>query len=491
MKRTLFLPLLLMLQFLGVAQNYNPIIPDNVADPSIAKFGDTYYLYGTTDIDRGLEEMGPPVVWKSKDFVNWSFEGTILEEIDWNKPYLYTNDKGEKKYGFYRYWAPGRAVKIDNLYYLFPTIVSPDGTCPVYTLVSEAPDGPFRFQNGDGLFWGQQPEGMTLSQPLVPDIDVEPFIDDDGQNYVYWRQRQAAKVNRDFSKIEGEVITMPTKRTEYSEGPTLFKREGIYYYIYTQGGHQNYRNAYMMSKESPLKGFEAPGGNDVFISSSLENGVWGPGHGNVFYDADSDSYLFAYLEFGEGSTTRQVFVDKMEFNPDGTIQTIIPGFKGVGYLNNTPDNRLNLAMNARVTASSFQEEKTSTEKVETNQNNPMPNEGSVKVATRVFTYKPGNAVDGSNGTRWKASGDDRTPWFTLDFEEVKMIESCEMSFTFPALGHAWILEKSMDRRNWDVCGIQAEKIARSPHIVTGIGEARYLRVKIIKGDPGLWEIKVY
>ena len=55
-------------------QNFNPIIPDNIADPSISKFGDTYYLYGTSDIDRGLEEMGPPVVWKSKDFVNWSFE---------------------------------------------------------------------------------------------------------------------------------------------------------------------------------------------------------------------------------------------------------------------------------------------------------------------------------------------------------------------------------------------------------------------------------
>ena len=92
-------------------------------------------------------------------------------------------------------------MKIDNLYYLFPTIVSPDGTCPVYTLVSEAPDGPFRFQNGHGLFWGQQPEWMELSQPLVPDIDVEPFIDDDGQNYVYWQQRQAAKVNATSRKL--------------------------------------------------------------------------------------------------------------------------------------------------------------------------------------------------------------------------------------------------------------------------------------------------
>ncbi len=473
------------------AQNFNPIIPDNVADPSVSKFGDTYYLYGTTDIDKGLEQMGPPVVWKSKDFANWSFEGTLLPEIEWNKPYLYTNKNGEQKSGYFRYWAPGRAIEKVGLYYLFPTIVSPDGTCPVYTLVSESPEGPFRFQNGDGLFGGTTPKGKKVSTPLLPDIDGEPFTDDDGVNYMYWRRWKAARVNSDFSGIEGEITTIPTKRTAYSEGPTLFKRDGIYYYVYTQGGDQNYRNAYMMSKEGPLTGFKAPKGSDVFISSSLENGVWGPGHGNIFYDADSDTYIIVYLEFGEGSTTRQVFADKMEFNSDGTIQTIIPGFKGVGYLTNPADARVNLALNAKATASSYKKEKVSTEKVEIDQNDPKPNEGSVVVASRTFTYEPKNAVDGSNGTRWMASGDDKNPYLMLDFGEVKQLSQCEMAFTFPALGHAWILEKSLDGKIWTVCGMQSELIARSPHRVHNIGEAKFLRIKIIQGDAGIWEIKVY
>ncbi len=58
-------------------RNYNPLIPDNLADPSVSKFGDTYYLYGTTDLDYGLERAGTPVVWKSKDFVNWSLKVPI------------------------------------------------------------------------------------------------------------------------------------------------------------------------------------------------------------------------------------------------------------------------------------------------------------------------------------------------------------------------------------------------------------------------------
>ena len=89
-------------------RNYNPLIPDNLADPSVSKFGDIYYLYGTTDLDYGLGRAGTPVVWKSKDFVNWSFEGSHISGFDWSKGYDYTNDKGEKKKGYFRYWAPGK-----------------------------------------------------------------------------------------------------------------------------------------------------------------------------------------------------------------------------------------------------------------------------------------------------------------------------------------------------------------------------------------------
>ena len=77
---------------------------------------------------------------------------------------------------------------------------------------------------------------------------------------------------------------MQTARQGYSEGPLMFKRKGIYYYVYTLSGNQNYVNAYMMSRESPLSGFVKPEGNDIFLFSAPENQVWGPGHGNIFYD---------------------------------------------------------------------------------------------------------------------------------------------------------------------------------------------------------------
>ena len=49
--------------------NANPFIPGYFADPTIRKFGETWYLYATTDgTGNGY---GPAQVWVSKDFVNW------------------------------------------------------------------------------------------------------------------------------------------------------------------------------------------------------------------------------------------------------------------------------------------------------------------------------------------------------------------------------------------------------------------------------------
>lgn len=70
----------------------NPLIPDMVADASIQLIGDTFYCYATTDgYDQGLKTSGPPVVWKSKDFVHWHFSGTCFPSAAKQK-----------------YWAPAK-----------------------------------------------------------------------------------------------------------------------------------------------------------------------------------------------------------------------------------------------------------------------------------------------------------------------------------------------------------------------------------------------
>lgn len=468
---------------------YNPLIPDNLADPSVSKFGDTYYLYGTTDLDYGLGRAGTPVVWKSKDFVNWSFEGSHIRGFDWAKGYEYVNDKGEKKKGYFRYWAPGKVIEQDGRYYLYVTFVKPDEKMGTYVLVADRPDGPFRFAEGKGL---SVPGTAEADSPaIVPDIDGEPFVDEDGKGYIFWRRRFAARLSDDKLHIEGEPVSIKTARQGYSEGPLMFKRKGIYYYVYTLSGHQNYANAYMMSRESPLIGFVKPEGNDIFLFSAPENQVWGPGHGNVFYDEGTDAYIFVYLEYGDGGTTRQVYANRMEFDEDGTIRTLVPDARGVGCLAAPQETRKNLALQSHFYASSEKAPRTSTVSIETQPNQPLPDKGSVKNYTRTHTYQAAHVADESNGTRWLAADTDSSPFITVDLKEVRTVSECHFFFTRPTEGHAWRLEKSADGKNWQTCAEQGKVQARSPHIAGAIGEARYLRLHIRRGDAGLWEWKIY
>ena len=75
---------------------FNPIVPGYFADPTIKKFGDTYYLYTTTDGNGG--GRAPSQVWVSKDFHNWT-----LVPMNWPLA-------GEA------YWAP-EVIKRGEKYY--------------------------------------------------------------------------------------------------------------------------------------------------------------------------------------------------------------------------------------------------------------------------------------------------------------------------------------------------------------------------------------
>ena len=93
----------------------NALVPDMIADASIVEIDGTFYCYATTDgYGRGLETSGPPVVWKSRDFVNWSFEGSHIQGFDWHQPFPYTDKKGQQRDGYWRYWAPGKVVEKDG-----------------------------------------------------------------------------------------------------------------------------------------------------------------------------------------------------------------------------------------------------------------------------------------------------------------------------------------------------------------------------------------
>jgi hypothetical protein len=166
----------------------------------------------------------------------------------------------------------------------------------------------------------------------------------------------------------------------------------------------------------------------------------------------------------------------------------------VGYLVKKAQEKPGLFEGAKITASSYQETKTVKANIIIDPNSLTELQVRTKsgeVVERTFGYLPENVADGSNGTRWQADTGDKEPWLMIDFGRKINISQCEIAFAFPTFGHAWELQKSNDGEKWESCKKVEEIEVCSPHISKDIGKARFLKVIVLKGSPGIWELRVF
>jgi len=141
------------------AQAPAPALDGFTADPAIRVFGDTYYLYPTSDKPNWMTTDFS--VWSSKDLLTWKKERMIL---DVSRDLAWANIKA---------WAPD-AIERNGTYYFY---FSADHKIGVATATS--PIGPFADALGKPLL--VRDATMTTNT-----IDPYPFINDDGQAYIYW-----------------------------------------------------------------------------------------------------------------------------------------------------------------------------------------------------------------------------------------------------------------------------------------------------------------
>jgi len=434
------------------------LVPDMIADASIQVINGSFYCYATTDgYDNGLKTSGPPVVWKSEDFVNWSFSGCLFPSAFGHK-----------------YWAPSAAIAAHGKYFLYPTI---NGF--MYAAVADKPEGPFKLATGKDTFYLPYTPA-TLLKPgdgkPPHGIDAEIFVDDDKQAYVYWQLRKATKLHADMVTVDTAITIIKTPHTVYSEGPIFFKRKGIYYYLYTVGGAEKYQYAYVMGRQSPLGPFTAPNGSNIISTTDYKRHIYGPGHGSVFNIPGTGDYYFAYLEFGRGSTNRQTYVNKLGFNPDGTLQPVSLTMEGVGALKKVKSLRSLPVVD--IFASSVRP------------NLVIKPEGDT-LFRRTESFAPRFGADGANGSRWMPASGDTANWLMIDLGEVQPVQRSDVYLVRPTAGHAYILEYSVDAENWIPCGGHSDLKMQSPHTDQMKINARYLRISITGGVKGIWEWKVY
>ncbi|WP_437805655.1 glycoside hydrolase family 43 protein [Sorangium sp. So ce1078] len=303
----------------------NPIVQTiYTPDPAPMVYNDTVYLYTGHDEDSATDWFGMNEwrVYSSKDMVNWTDHGSPLKYSDFSWA------KGDA-------WAGQVIHRNGKFYYYVPVTSRALNRHTIGVAVSDSPTGPFK----DAL-------GRPLITENCGDIDPTPFIDDDGQAYLYWGNPSVCyvKLNEDMTSYQGSVVRVPMTAasfgqrtgendgrhtTKYEEGPWLYKRDGLYYLVYAGGPISEYI-AYSTSS-SPTGPWTYRGVIMPTEGTSFTN------HAGVI-DYKGNSYFFYHNGAlpGGGGFRRSTAVEQFTFNADGTFPTIKmsqAGAPGVGNLN--------------------------------------------------------------------------------------------------------------------------------------------------------------
>jgi arabinoxylan arabinofuranohydrolase len=133
-------------------------------------------------------------------------------------------------------------------------------------------------------------------------------------------------------------LTILKPDNTFREGTYVFYRKGVYYFMWSEDDtrSENYRVRYATST-SPLGAFTISKDNLV-ITKYPKAGIYGTGHNSVLQIPGKDEWYLVYHRFNypKGITqgdaagyNREVCIDKMEFNADGSIKQVIPTHKGI------------------------------------------------------------------------------------------------------------------------------------------------------------------
>ncbi|MEU5892247.1 family 43 glycosylhydrolase [Streptomyces sp. NPDC047461] len=282
----------------------SPVLPGLNADPNVVRFGDTFYIYPTTDGFEGWSGTQFKA-YSSKDLVHWTDHGVILDlgpDVSWADS---------------RAWAPAMEERNGKYYFYFCADAN------IGVAVSDSPTGPFKDALGKPLLKA----GAYTGQMIDPAV----FTDDDGTSYLYWGNGRAYVVplNDDMVSFDASKVTNITP-SNYNEGSFVIKRKGTYYFMWSENDtrDENYQVAYATGP-SPTGPWTKQG---VILEKDLSLGIKGPGHHSVVHVPNTDDWYIVYHRFaipGGDGMHRETTIDTMEFDADGLIKKVVPTLEGI------------------------------------------------------------------------------------------------------------------------------------------------------------------
>ncbi len=428
---------------------FNPLVPGYFADPTVKKIGDTYYLFATTD-GNGWG-AGPSQVWISKDFVNWSLKPMNWPDTHW-------------------YWAPDMTRGYDGRYYLYYS-----QPVEIFAAASDQPTGPWTPLNPDST--SIIPNYMI---PGVITLDAQTFTDDDGSIYMFWgtwgiypdHGCAVGLLNQDMKTFSRVELIPNTVAKDFFEAPYMFKRNGIYYLMYSSGRCEDhtYRVQYVKSETGPFGPYEYPEHNPILVTSE-DGSIHGPGHHSIIQA--NDAYYIVYHRHNNphsgGGFHRQLAADKMIFDDKGDIVHVAPTQEGIGFLAQNARPYTNLALGKPVMASS---------------------EYSPE-------FRASFAADDNNGTLWRAKDNGSPAWLQIDLGASHTVNTILTQFEYATWYYEYLIEYSEDGHSWKTYADKRNNRQwGSPLADFGQAKMRYIRIHLfdtqMPGLPkGIWNVKVY
>jgi beta-xylosidase len=286
------------------AQTYtNPVYPHDFPDPFILNDNGTYYAFSTN-----VGSAHVPIL-RSDTLASWTLLGDALPELP-----AWSEEVGDLV------WAPG-VLAGERAYVLYYTTRhAASGRQCISRAIAQTPEGPY-IDKSTGPFICQVNLGGS--------IDPYPFVDTNGQTYLYWKNDGnccdlpvglwVQRLSRDGQKLLGRPSELIQRDQLWElpliENPAMWQQDGRYYLFYSGNWWESHAYAvgYAVCEHATgpcRKPLERP----IFKAAGS---VMGPGGEAFFVDAQNQLW-FSYHAWTAPYTTypkgaRTLRIDRIHF----------------------------------------------------------------------------------------------------------------------------------------------------------------------------------
>lgn len=285
----------------------NPVITHHyTADPAAMVKGDSLWLYLGHDFAGGQKgyKMKDWLVFSTTDMKTWT---------EYPVPMKITDFSWAKSGDAYA----GQVIERKGKYYWY---ISTNWS-GIGVAVADRPEGPFIDALGKPLLTNKD---CFASKHSWACIDPTVFIDDDGQAWLFWGNRECyfAKLKENMIEIDGEIQQVKFDGMKFTEAPWIHKYNGKYYLSYATEFPEKiaYAMADKITGPYEYKGIlnEIAGNSNTNHQAIVEfKGQWYFIYHNGAINNDGGSY------------SRSVCIDSLRYNTDGTMKRIVMTTEGV------------------------------------------------------------------------------------------------------------------------------------------------------------------